>query len=94
MCTRIREKGFLKFKDIDINLASMSISAEKAELFQMDPENPDAKKINECDWIVIDGLSVKKHSLPTVLSKIIKLAKRNAHIAVLNVSGYNSLPKE
>ena len=93
MSTRLREKGFLKFKDIDIHLATMSISAQKAQLFQMNPENPDPKKINDCDWIVIDGLSIKKHSLPTVLSKIMKLAKRNAHIAVLNVSGYNSLAK-
>jgi hypothetical protein len=94
MSTRLREKGFLKFKDIDINLASMSIEAEKAALFQMNPENPDSKKISECDWIVIDGLSIKKNALPNALPKIIQLAKRTAHIAVLNVSGFNELAKE
>lgn len=60
----------------------------------MNPENPDEKKINECDWIIIDGLSIKKHALPDVLRKILKLAKRTAHIAVLNVSGYNELGRE
>lgn len=41
MSTRLREKKFLKFKDIDIDLDTMNIDANKAELFQMNPENPD-----------------------------------------------------
>lgn len=69
----------------------MNIDANKAELFQMNPENPDEKKINDCDWIIIDGLSVKKGALSTILKKIVKLAKRQANVAILNVSGVNEL---
>lgn len=29
----------------------------------MNPENPDEKKINNCDWILIDGFSLKKDRL-------------------------------
>jgi hypothetical protein len=60
----------------------------------MNPENPDAKKINGCDWIIIDGLSIKKNALADVLRKIVRLAKRTAHIAVLNVSGFNEVGRE
>jgi hypothetical protein len=60
----------------------------------MNPENPDEKKINECDWIIIDGYSVKKHSIRTILQKIVKLAKRTANIAILNVSENNELSKD
>lgn len=94
MSTRLREKKFLKFKDIDITLDSLDIDPERAELFQMNPENPDEKKINECDWIIIDGLSVKPNALANILRKIPKLAKRTAHVAVLNVAGVNELSKE
>lgn len=90
MSTRLKEKGFLKFKDIDISLEQLGIQADKFELFQMNPENPDEKKINDCDWIVIDGFSVKKGSLPSILKKIAKLGKRTFKIAILSVSGFNS----
>jgi hypothetical protein len=72
----------------------LGIDSNKFELFQMNPENPDEKKINECDWIVVDGFSVKKNSLPSILKKIGKLGKRNMKIAIVNVSGYNSLTAE
>jgi hypothetical protein len=60
----------------------------------MNPENPDKKKINNCDWILIDGFSLKNNSISTVLAKIVKLAKRNATIGILNVSSINELSKE
>ena len=41
MSTRLRETGFLKFKDIDINLKEMGIQSENVQLLQMNPENPD-----------------------------------------------------
>jgi hypothetical protein len=72
----------------------LGIDSNKFELFQMNPENPDEKKINDCDWIVIDGFSVKKNSLPSILKKIGKLGKRNVKIAIVNVSDYNSLSAE
>ena len=55
--------------------------------------NPDEKKINDCDWIIIDGFSLKKDSLAEVLSKITKLANRNATFVVINVDGKNKVPK-
>lgn len=37
MSTRLREKGFLKFKDIDIDLERMNINIENVTLLQMNP---------------------------------------------------------
>jgi len=33
----------------------------------MNPENPDEHKINECDWIVIDGYALRKGKIREVL---------------------------
>ena len=41
MSTRLRETGYLKFKDIDIDLKEMGIQSENVQLLQMNPENPD-----------------------------------------------------
>ncbi len=94
MSSRLKEKGLLKFKDIDISLDQLGIDAAKVELLQMNPENPDEKKINDCDWIVIDGFAVKKNTLPSILKKIHRIGKRTVNIAILNVSDFNSLSKQ
>ena len=94
MSTRLKETGFLKFKDTDINLKDLGLPCEKVALMQMNPENPDEKKVCGCDCIVVDGYALKKGTLPEVLSHIPKLASDHATIAVINVSGINSLSKE
>ena len=94
MSTRLKQKKFLRHKDIDINLETLNLNPESTELYQMNPENPDEKKINNCDWIVIDGFSLRGNCLGNVLKKIPLLAKSQFNIAVLNVSGYNDLSKE
>jgi hypothetical protein len=37
MSTRLKEKGFLKFKDIDIDLKNLSIEDQNVSLLQMNP---------------------------------------------------------
>jgi len=59
----------------------------------MNPENPDEKKISNCDWIIIDGFSLKKDRMSQTISSIMKLASRNATIGILNVSGLNEVSK-
>jgi len=93
MSTRLQETGFLKFKDIDIDLKKIDIHNSNVSLLQMNPLNPDEKKINNCDWIIIDGLSIRKDCLKEVLSKIVKLANRNANIVIINVEGVNAVEK-
>ena len=63
----------------------MNIKIDNVNLLQMNPENPDEKKINSFDWIIVDGFSIKKGTLEIVLGKVMKLAARNATIVVLNV---------
>jgi len=91
MSTRLQETGFLKFKDIDIDLKKIEIHNSNVSLLQMNPLNPDEKKINNCDWIIIDGLAIRKHCLKEVLSKIMKLASRTANIVIVNVEGVNAV---
>ena len=89
MSTRLQETGFLKFKDIDIDLKKLDIHNQNISLLQMNPSNPDQKKINSFDWIIIDGFSIRRDSLSEVLTKIMKLASRNANVVVVNVEGVN-----
>ena len=41
MSTRLQETGFLKFKDIDIDLKKLDIHNQNISLLQMNPSNPD-----------------------------------------------------
>jgi hypothetical protein len=41
MSTRLQETGFLKFKDIDIDLKKIDIHSSNVSLLQMNPLNPD-----------------------------------------------------
>ena len=67
----------------------MNIQRDNAQFLQMNPENPDTKKINHFDMILIDGYSIRKGSIKEVIKNIVKLANENAIIFVLNVSGVN-----
>lgn len=89
MSTRLKESGFLKLKDIDIDLKDMNIRRDNVQFLQMNPENPDGKKINHFDMILIDGYSIRKDSMKEVISNIVNLANPHALILVLNVSGVN-----
>lgn len=89
MSTRLKEKGFLKFKDIDIDLSKMNISSDNVSLFQMNPENPDYKKINGYDWIILDGFAIRKGMMAEVLAKIARMGNKTANFAIINVSGMN-----
>jgi hypothetical protein len=91
MSTRLKEKGFLKFKDIDIELSKMNICSDNVSLFQMNPENPDYKKIKGYNWIIIDGFVIRKGKIAEVLAKIAKMANKTANFAIINVSGINEI---
>ena len=91
MSTRLKETGFLKFKDIDIDLDSLGIKNENVHLLQMNPENPDEHKISKCDILLLDGYSIKKGTLKDVLTKSTKLLEENAIVVVLSVSGLNEM---
>ena len=94
MSSRLKETGFLKFKDIDINLKNLNIQEENVSLVQMNPENPDERKINMCDLIFIDGYSIKKNSICEVIKNVMKLAGKNCTIVILNVTGFNQIGTE
>jgi ketopantoate reductase len=94
MSTRLKEAGFLKLKDIEIDLKQMNIQTDNVHFLQMNPENPDSKKINKCDLILIDGYAIKKGSMKEVLKNIVQLASNNSIILVLNVSGVNEVGNE
>ena len=94
MSTRLKETGFLKLKDVDVDLKTLGVDSEKVSLLQMNPENPDEKKVNFCDLVVIDGYSLRKDTLKEVLCNTVKLAKKNATFIILNISKLNWLEKD
>lgn len=46
---------------------------EKINLYQMNPENPDPKKLNGFKVVMIDGIALKTNSIKKVLSKFLSL---------------------
>lgn len=89
MATKVKELCCLKYKDIDIDLKCMGVNPEKVRFLQMNPENPDKKKLNNFDMILIDGYSIRKGSIKEVLSQSLKMTQNKAIMAILNVSGIN-----
>ena len=79
----------MKFKDIDIDLMAMNLNHENVSLLQMNPENPDEHKINNCDLIVIDGYSIKKGAMKDIIRKTLKLSENTTFLVILNASGRN-----
>lgn len=57
----------------------------------MNPENPDQKKLNSFDFVLIDGFSIRKGAIKEVLNQTMKLTKKKAIIALLNASGINEI---
>lgn len=94
MSNRLKEKGFLKFKDIDIDLGRMNICCDNVGLLQMNPQNPDYKKINGYDWIILDGFVIRQGKIADVLAKIAKMANKTAHFVILNVAARNYIAKQ
>ena len=91
MSTRLKETNQLRLKDINIDLDRMDIKTDNVHLFQMNPENPDAKKINDCDWVFVDGLGLRTGRISETLARITDLLDRHAHVVVLSVSGVNEM---
>ena len=46
---------------------------EKINLYQMNPENPDPKKLNGFKVAMIDGIALKTNSIKKVLNKFLSL---------------------
>jgi hypothetical protein len=55
----------------------------------MNPENPDEHKVSQCDWVLIDGYSLKAGTLAYVIEKVLRLASKDAMVVILNASGVN-----
>lgn len=89
MSTRLKEKGFIKHKDIDIDLSKLGVNADNVLLFQMNPENTDPKKINNCDFIFIDGNTIRKNTIELVLAQAFKLSVELPTIFLLTASKHN-----
>ena len=60
----------------------------------MNPENPDPKKISDCDWVFVDGIGLRAGRLEEALSKVSCLLGRHANIMVLSASGVNEMTAE
>jgi hypothetical protein len=56
-------------------------------LIQMNPENTDKKKINEVNFMVVDGLSIRKNTLGRVMANVGKLMSQEEDVEFLVVVG-------
>ena len=41
----------------------MDMLTEKVSFVQMNPANPDEKKLNNFDWIIVDGYALKNDTI-------------------------------
>jgi hypothetical protein len=53
----------------------------------MNPENTDKKKINEVNFMVVDGLSIRKNTLGRVMANVGKLMRQEEDVEFLVVVG-------
>lgn len=51
----------------------------------MNPENTDSKKINEIDFMLIDGISIRKNTLSKAFDNCLKLLNDQKSIELLIV---------
>lgn len=72
----------------------MKIQGDNVHFFKVNPQNPEESKINGCDFIFIDGFSIRKDTLKHVLTNIISSAYSNSTVVVLNVKGVNQVENE
>jgi hypothetical protein len=84
MATRLYDKGFLKYKDIDISLASLNMEKEKVVLYQMNPENPDTKKLNGFAVAIFDGFAIKDKTIKKVIKYMKETLNKKARIVIIN----------
>ncbi len=60
---------------------------KKVQLIQMNPENTDKKKINDVNFMVIDGLSIRKNTLGKVIASVAKLMCQEDEVEFLVIAG-------
>ncbi len=84
MATRLYEKGYLKYKDIEIKMEDYHIKKDNIVLYQMNPENPDPKKINDFSVAIFDGLAIKHKTLKSVLRCMKKVIREKAEIIIIS----------
>lgn len=84
MATRLYEKGYLKYKDIEIKMEDYHIIKENIVLYQMNPENPDPKKINDFSVAIFDGLAIKDKTIKSVLKCMKKVMRVKAEIIIIS----------
>lgn len=91
MATRLYEKNYLKYKDIEIKMEDYHIIKENIVLYQMNPENPDAKKINDFNVAIFDGLAIKENTIKKVLKCMKRVIREKAEIIVISSEKRNPI---
>lgn len=91
MATRLYEKGFLKYKDMEISIKDMEIDRRKVVLYQMNPENPDPKKINGFNTVIFDGLSIKENTIKRVIKSMLKVLEERCKILIISSENKNRI---
>ena len=92
MATRLLEQKQLKYKDLEVHLKNFNLGSEdykKVQLYQMNPENPDARKISNIDVLIVDGNSLRENTLEKTVSKCWNLCSKEQLPMIFVVS--NSL---
>ncbi len=60
------------------------MNRKKIVLYQMNPENPDPKKINGFDVVIFDGLSIRDKRIEKVIKCMKKVMQKKAKIILIN----------
>jgi hypothetical protein len=60
-------------------------------LYQMNPENPDPKKINGISVAIFDGLAIKDKKIKRALECMRRVIQKRAIIAIISSPNRNSI---
>lgn len=77
-----------------MSIDNLNIEKEKVVLYQMNPENPDPKKINGCSLGIFDGLALKDKTIVKVLKSMKKLMTKKAKLIIIHTDNRNRIGAE
>ena len=69
-------------KDLAVSAAIL----QQIHLYQMNPQNSDANKINNIDFLVLDGTSIRPNTINQVLKDCTKLMRKQVKVYLMIIS--------
>lgn len=89
--SKLFETGEIQYKGNKLSTEKINPKNQNVVLYQANPENPDANKLNGFKFVLIDGLSIKPNTIKNVIRKFLPLMLDNSYLMLVNREGVNEM---